>query len=40
LQTKIQIESLIEGIDFEETVTRARFEEISADIFKKTLKPV
>merc|ERR1712160_199724 len=40
LQTKVEIEGLIDGIDFEETVTRARFEELCADLFKKTLKPV
>jgi heat shock protein 5 len=40
LQVKIEIEGLINGIDFEETVTRARFEELCADLFKKTLTPV
>jgi len=39
-QVKITIEGLIDGIDFEETITRARFEELCADLFKKTLKPV
>ena len=40
LQVKITIEGLIDGIDFEETITRARFEELCADLFKKTLVPV
>jgi len=40
LQVKIEIEGLINGIDLEETVTRARFEELCADLFKKTLTPV
>ena len=40
LSVKIEIEGLIDGIDFEETVTRARFEELCADLFKKTLTPV
>ena len=40
LQAKISIENIIDGIDFEETITRARFEELCADIFKKTLQPV
>ena len=40
IQTKIHIESLVDGIDFEETITRARFEELCADLFKSTLKPV
>merc|ERR1719213_794020 len=30
----------MDGIDFSETLTRARFEELCADLFKKTLKPV
>lgn len=40
IQTKIEIENLVEGVDFKETLTRARFEELCADLFKKTLKPV
>ena len=36
-QTKITIENLIDGIDFSETITRARFEELCNDLFKKTL---
>jgi heat shock protein 5 len=40
VQVKIEIEALIEGIDFEETITRARFEELCSDLFKNTLQPV
>jgi heat shock protein 5 len=40
LQVKISIENLIDGIDFSETITRARFEELCNDLFKKTLAPV
>jgi len=40
LQTTISIENLMEGIDFEETITRARFEELCGDLLKKTLLPV
>jgi heat shock protein 5 len=40
IQTKIEIENLVEGVDFSETLTRARFEELCSDLFKKTLKPV
>jgi heat shock protein 5 len=40
IQTKITIDNLIDGLDFEETITRARFEELCADLFKKTLDPV
>ncbi len=39
-QSKITIENLIDGIDFSETITRARFEELCNDLFKKTLQPV
>jgi heat shock protein 5 len=39
-QTRIEIEALIDGVDFSETLTRARFEELNADLFKNTLKPV
>ena len=31
---------MIEGTDFSETLTRARFEELNLDLFKKTLGPV
>jgi endoplasmic reticulum chaperone BiP len=36
----IEIEDLFEGIDLKETLTRARFEEINADLFKKTIPPM
>ena len=39
-QVKVTIEGIMEGIDFSETITRARFEELCNDLFKKTLKPV
>ena len=39
-QVTISIEGIMEGIDFSETLTRARFEELCSDLFKKTLKPV
>jgi heat shock protein 5 len=39
-QTKIEIENIGEGIDFSETLTRARFEELNNDLFRKTLKPL
>jgi heat shock protein 5 len=40
IQTKIEIENLVEGVDLSETLTRAKFEELCNDLFKKTLKPV
>merc|ERR1719511_489551 len=39
-QTNIEIDSLFEGIDFYTSITRARFEELCADLFRSTLKPV
>merc|ERR1719515_492991 len=39
-QARLEIESLYDGIDFSETLTRARFEELNIDLFKKTLSPV
>ena len=39
-QVKIYIEGIIDGIDFEETLTRAKFEDLCDDLFKGTLKPV
>jgi L1 cell adhesion molecule like protein len=39
-QTSIEIDSLYEGIDFYTSITRARFEEINSDLFKKVIEPV
>jgi len=39
-QARLEIESLADGFDLSETLTRARFEELNADLFKKTLGPV
>merc|ERR1712227_595576 len=39
-QANIEIDSLFEGIDFYTSITRARFEELCADLFKNTLEPV
>jgi len=39
-QASIEIDSLFEGIDFYTSVTRARFEELCADLFRGTLEPV
>jgi len=39
-QAFVEIDSLYEGIDFQITITRARFEELCMDYFKKTLLPV
>jgi heat shock protein 1/8 len=39
-QANLEIDSLFEGIDFYTSITRARFEELCADLFKGTLEPV
>jgi len=39
-QARLEIESLFNGIDFSETLTRARFEELNMDLFRKTMEPV
>lgn len=40
MSTRIEIESFHQGNDFSETLTRAKFEELNMDLFKRTLKPV
>lgn len=39
-QASIEIDSLFEGIDFYTSITRARFEELNADLFRGTMEPV
>ncbi|GMH11360.1 hypothetical protein Nepgr_013201 [Nepenthes gracilis] len=39
-QVRVEVESLFPGIDFSEPLTRARFEELNMDLFKKTMGPV
>merc|ERR1719464_2210724 len=39
-QTRVEVESLFEGEDFTETLTRAKFEELNMDLFRSTMKPV
>ncbi|KAG9150665.1 hypothetical protein Leryth_008128 [Lithospermum erythrorhizon] len=39
-QVRVEIESLFDGIDFSEPLTRAKFEELNLDLFKKTMRPV
>lgn len=40
MSTRIEIEAFHDGKDLSETLTRAKFEELNNDLFKKTLKPV
>ncbi|XP_073817580.1 heat shock protein 70-like [Musca autumnalis] len=39
-EATIEIDALFEGIDFYTKVSRARFEELCADLFRQTLQPV
>ncbi|KAL5725945.1 70-kilodalton heat shock protein [Ranunculus cassubicifolius] len=39
-QTTIEIDSLFEGMDFYTSITRARFEELCMDLFRKCMEPV
>ncbi|KAI0063058.1 heat shock protein 70 [Artomyces pyxidatus] len=38
--TRLEIESFEGGNDFSETLTRAKFEELNVDLFRKTMRPV
>ncbi|KAK6526127.1 ATPase with role in protein import into the ER [Arthrobotrys megalospora] len=40
MSTRIEIEAFHNGNEFSETITRAKFEELNMDLFRKTLKPV
>ena len=39
-QTRIEIDMLHEGVNFYTSITRARFEELNADLFGMTLEQV
>jgi len=39
-QTSIELDSLFEGVDFATSITRARFEELCMDLFRKCMDPV
>ena len=38
-QASIEIDSLHEGMDFYTSITRARFEELNADLFRTSWSP-
>ncbi|RCK54892.1 glucose-regulated [Candida viswanathii] len=40
MSTRVEIDSFVDGIDFSETLSRAKFEELNIGAFRKTLKPV
>ena len=37
---QVELEALKDGVDLRETISRARFEELCLDLFKKTMAPV
>lgn len=39
-QTSIEIDALFEGMDFFSSITRARFEELCSDLFRRCIDPV
>jgi endoplasmic reticulum chaperone BiP len=39
-EARIEIEALFDGIDFATKLTRAKFEELNEDLFRKTIQPV
>ncbi|KAK7095419.1 endoplasmic reticulum chaperone BiP-like [Littorina saxatilis] len=39
-QVRLEVESLFDGEDFSEQLTRAKFEELNMDLFRSTVKPV
>jgi heat shock protein 1/8 len=39
-QAHLEIDSLYEGIDFNTTITRARFEDLNMDYFRKCMEPI
>jgi heat shock protein 5 len=40
MSVRVEIESFMNGQDFSETLTRAKFEELNMALFKKTIQPV
>lgn len=39
-QATVEVDQLFEGVDFYTSITRARFEELCADIFRSTIEPL
>jgi heat shock protein 5 len=40
LEARVEVDQIAAGVDLSETVTRAKFEELNAELFKRTLAPV
>lgn len=39
-EARVEVDNIVEGYDFSEKLTRAKFEELNQDLFKGTLEPV
>ena len=39
-EARVEVDNIVDGVDFSEKITRAKFEELNMDLFKGTLKPV
>lgn len=39
-EARVEVDSLVEGLDFSEKITRSKFEELNMALFKGTLEPV
>jgi len=39
-EARVEVDNIAEGFDFSEKITRAKFEELNLDLFRKTLDPV
>ena len=40
LKAPIEIDSLFDNVDFYSTISRAKFEDLNADLFQNTIEPV
>lgn len=40
LETQIELEALLDGIDFNQKLTRAKFEDLNKDLFEKAIAPI
>lgn len=40
VSARLEVENIVDGVDFSETLTRARFEQLNLDLFRRTLPPI
>lgn len=40
MAVQVEVESLMDGIDFSEELTRAKFEELNSKLFQRTMSPI